>query len=678
MRALGNFRAWPVIIGLVLILAGGGAAYGLAIAEDSQGSIESQLPRVKSYDQLIKLLAQAGGQGDYLIQRNLSDVSKSVETMAPADAGSAAEPAAVPAFSGTNVQVTGVDEADLVKTDGQYIYQVNNGRVLVIKAEPAGSMQLAAELQFGAAGFTPVELYVDEANLIVIGQASRSDAVKPAPIPNSNPEMTRIYPPIISLPTTRAVIFDIRDKDHIQKIRELELDGSYLSSRKVGTSFYLLSNKYVDYYYIQQQEGLVPQWRDSIRGPAYVEEKLEDIRYFPDCVSPNYLMVAALDLQQPGNPADIQAYLGSGDQVYASQQNLYVAVQRNEYPRPITPLGGVIYRPTDIQTKIYRFALNPGQVEYSGAGQVPGRILNQFSMDEYGGYFRIATTSGEMWRGDQYTSANNVYTLDQNLQLAGRLEDIAPGERIYSTRFMGNRAYMVTFKQVDPFFVLDLSDPLQPAVLGKLKIPGYSDYLHPYDENHIIGFGKDTTEVKSWGDQSVAFYQGMKIAIFDVTDVSQPIEMSRTLIGDRGTDSELLRNHKALLFSADKNLLAFPVTVMEVPERSNVQLGSIFPEYGSFSFQGLYIYRIDLQNGLQYRGRITHITPAEYLKAGDNWYDAQSNIVRALYIGDNLYTLSQARIQAHRLSDLTEIGNMVLPPAPPLVNPPVRPLLQTE
>jgi uncharacterized secreted protein with C-terminal beta-propeller domain len=340
-------------------------------------------------------------------------------------------------------------------------------------------------------------------------------------------------------------------------------------------------------------------------------------------------------------------------------------------------VSGILYQPADSNTKIYKFALQPGKVQYAGAAQVPGRILNQFSMDENQGYFRVATTSGEVWNNGQYSSTNNVYILDQDLKVCGQLENIAPGETIYSARFMGNRAYMVTFQQVDPFFVLDLSDPLNPAILGKLKISGVSDYLQPYDENHIIGFGKDTVMTKGWNGQSTAFYLGMKIAIFDVTDVSQPVEMSQALIGDRGTDSELLSNHKALLFSADKNLLAFPVTVMEVQNTTNAQPaqpGSPFPEYGSFAFQGVYVYQIDLVNGLQYRGRITHLSPEEYLKAGDTWYNSDKNVERALYIGDTLYTLSPAMIKANNLSDLAEIKTLLLPTVPASYNPIIEPM----
>jgi uncharacterized secreted protein with C-terminal beta-propeller domain len=281
-------------------------------------------------------------------------------------------------------------------------------------------------------------------------------------------------------------------------------------------------------------------------------------------------------------------------------------------------------------------------------------------MDEYQGDFRIATTQGEIWRTDEYTSRNSVFILDGNLNITGRLENIAPGEKIYSARFIGDRGYLVTFKTVDPFFVLDLKDPGNPAILGALKIPGYSDYLHPYDENHVIGFGKDTVELSNSGaapGETMAFYTGMKMALFDVTDVNNPVEMFRETIGDRGTDSDLLHNHKALLFDKDKNLLAFPVMVMVVDE-SQVAPDSSIPQYGTFAFQGAYVYNLDLTNGFSMKGRLTHLSVEDYLKAGNYWFDSNKNIARVLYINDSLYTLSNSIIMANSLDDLHEIKRL--------------------
>jgi uncharacterized secreted protein with C-terminal beta-propeller domain len=225
---------------------------------------------------------------------------------------------------------------------------------------------------------------------------------------------------------------------------------------------------------------------------------------------------------------------------------------------------------------------------------------------------------------------------------------------------MGDRAYMVTFKTVDPLFVIDLGNPEAPNILGSLKIPGYSDYIHPYDETHIIGFGKDTVELsqKNWTG-TTAFYQGMKIALFDVSDVEHPVQMFQEIIGDRGTDSELLHNHKALLFSKEKNLIAFPVTLMEVKDKSTQENG--IPAYGEFTFQGAYIYNVDLTNGFNLKGHITHLGNEDLVKSGYGWYDSGKNVERILYIGNTLYTLSKGEIQAHDLSSLKELNSISIP-----------------
>jgi len=311
-------------------------------------------------------------------------------------------------------------------------------------------------------------------------------------------------------------------------------------------------------------------------------------------------------------------------------------------------------------TLVYNFALNQGSVDYNGKGKVPGSLLNQFSMDEHNGYFRMATTVGDIWRTDEQTSKNNIYILDDALNVVGQVEDIAPGETIYSVRFMGDRGYMVTFKTVDPLFVIDLKDPEKPSILGALKIPGYSDYLHPYDENHIIGFGKDAVEV-----DNMAYYLGMKMAIFDVTDVNNPKEKFVEMIGDRGTESELLRNHKALLFSRDKNLLAFPVTVMEVTQSKDTSYKEV-PPYGEFAFQGAYVYHIDTETGFKLKGKVTHLSNDDYLKAGRYWYDSNKNIARILYIGDTLYTLSNKLWKAHGLDKIDHKNTLEIPEVAPI------------
>jgi uncharacterized secreted protein with C-terminal beta-propeller domain len=305
-------------------------------------------------------------------------------------------------------------------------------------------------------------------------------------------------------------------------------------------------------------------------------------------------------------------------------------------------------------TIIHRISVENGEIEYQASGEVLGYVLNQFSMDEYNGYFRIATTSGQVWGWNGATSKNNVYILNSDLNIVGRLENLAPGENIHSARFMGDRGYLVTFKKIDPLFVLDLSNPSDPRVLGQLKVTGYSDYLHPYDETHIIGIGKETVEAE---EGNFAWYQGIKISLFDVSDVENPIEIAKYEIGDRGTDSPILTDHKAFLFDKSRNLLVIPVTVAQI-DPSQYPGGVPANAYGNPVWNGAYIFKISVEEGLILQGKITHMDNAE-LKMG-YYSTSQYSIKRSLYIDDVLYTISDSKIKMNSLLDLSEINQLNL------------------
>lgn len=622
------------------------------------------LPVVGTYENLKALLAEADENRAYgLGGRVAIERASSTQAMEDKAVGAAAPTGPVDTdYSTTNLQVEGVDEADIVKTDGQYIYQVNQQRIVIARAYPAEQMQIVSTLRFEGLDFSPQELYVDGNKMVVIG-GSAGDY--PVCRPQAAAD-TMIYPPPYRrVNTVKAVVYDISDRRNIKKVREVELEGNYVSSRKIGSALYLVANRGIWYHIMENgSENPTPSYRDSAQGGNPVAIGYDRIRYFPGCPEPSYLLIGGLDLNNSGKAMQVSTYLGAGQQVYCSAQNLYVAA--TVYPT-VTPASGranglIFPAPASPNTVFYRFALNQGRIDYSGKGEVPGTILNQFSMDESNGYFRVATTQGEVWRQDQYTSKNNVYVLDGSMKIVGRIEEIAPGETIYSARFMGDRAYLVTFRTVDPLFVLDLSNPVSPQILGALKIPGYSDYLHPYDETHLIGFGKDTIEVSQKDGSgrdtggTMAYYQGMKMAMFDVSDVKNPVQMFAETIGDRGTDSELLRNHKALLFSREKNLLAFPVTVMQVKDKGVGPSG--FPSYGEFTFQGAYVYNVDLSSGFKLKGRITHLTGQDMLKAGSHWYSNDRAVERIVYIGNVLYTLSRGMIKANGMADLKEIAEL--------------------
>lgn len=602
----------------------------------------AELPVVGSFANLQNLLKQER-------MKNSNRVFYAVAEMDASAPASGQAPSA-PAYSTTNLQVQGVDEADIVKTDGTYLYQTTSQEIRIAQIYPANSMEVVSRISYDPGKFQPLEMFVDEKRMVVIGDSfadyfAASDAAKANVMPYEN------------LHTVKVLVYDIADKRQPRLLRELDVEGNYLSSRKIGSSFYLVTNRYIDLYRVlENRQEDVPLYRDLAQGNQFRAVPYNEIRYFPENPAANYLLVAGLDLDDPADVLNVDAYLGGGENLYASRENLYVAVTHQTFVPTVPEIA--IWPPPrpvveDTKTVVYRFALKKGELSYSGKGSVPGRILNQFSMDEHNGYFRIATTSGNIRRTDEGTSKNNLYVLGKDMEIHGRLEGIAPGEKIYSVRFMQDRAYMVTFRTVDPLFVIDLHKPESPAVLGKLKIPGYSDYLHPYDEHHLIGFGKEAV-----ADKDMAYYQGMKIALFDVSDVSHPVEKFNTVIGDRGTDSELLSNHKALLFSREQNLLAFPVTVMKLNEEQRAK--RTIQDYGSFHFQGAYIYQIDLEKGFTLASTVTHLDPQDVLRAGSGWYQSEKNVRRILTIGDTLYTVSDSMVKAQQLSTHQPLATLKL------------------
>lgn len=416
----------------------------------------------------------------------------------------------------------------------------------------------------------------------------------------------------------------------------------------IGDYVYVLASSPI---YLMDEEPILPEIVDgkhSIRvdpTSIYYSNTSDFYKVFT--------VVVAINVKDPSEPITYETFLfGYASCIYVSLNNIYVAVPSHSE--------------NGITTEIHKIHIEGGKIEYELSGSVPGLVLNQFSMDEYGGYFRIATMANQqVFRGlfstitsgeSENPIVSNVYVLNMSLAIVGGIEGLAPGERMYSARFIGNRCYLVTFKKVDPLFVIDLGDPANPKVLGKLKIPGYSDYLHPYDENHLIGIGKWTVEAEE-GD--FTWYQGVKISLFDVSDVEHPREIDNIIIGDRGTDSPVLHNHKALLFDKKLNLLAIPILLAEIDE-SKYPNGVPPNTYGDYVWQGLYIFKIT-ENDISLRGRIIHIESSDdFLKSG-YWFYSDYAIERALYIGNTLYTISNRMIKMNDLESLEEIGVLKLP-----------------
>jgi uncharacterized secreted protein with C-terminal beta-propeller domain len=642
-----------------------------------------ELPVVGTVENLREILAGAAESGQYRLGVMFATAELTSSGSASADSASSGSPNAAGSaeaksvdYSRTNVQVEGVDEADWAKTDGRFIYQISGYRVLIADIRNPGEPRLAAALDYAGdeQNFRPHELYVSDGRLVVIGTAYRQAESRTAEGNEASPDIAAkardimIWPPVRDLPFTSARVYALGGNGEASLVRELEIDGHYVTSRMIGNALYLVANKSNDIVYPMTErepeirpQDFEPAWRDTAVSFRPSTIPLGRIRYFPDSPESGTLLIGAVNLDDAGAGMRVEAYLGSAGTVYASEENLYIAVSRYLWPENAAERRDARVPPAK-RTDLYKFRLEGGFAVYAGQGSVPGHVLNQFSMDEYGGHFRIATTTGEMWAEGDAISKNNLYVLDEWLRTVGRLEGLAPGERIYSARFMGSRAYMVTFRNVDPLFAIDLSDPERPSVLGQLKIPGYSDYLHPYDENHLIGFGKETIEVspRDGRGEPTAYYLGMKISLFDVTDVSRPKEKFKVVIGDRGTHSEVLNDHKALLFDRSRGLLAFPVELAEV--KSDAQWdGYGSPPFGEFAYQGAWVYQVDLENGFTLKGRITHLSEEDLAKAGMRGYDYTKMVRRILYAGDTLYTLSDAMLKANALDTLAERGKLLYP-----------------
>ncbi|MBA7502638.1 hypothetical protein ES706_01231 [subsurface metagenome] len=512
-------------------------------------------------------------------------------------------------YSTTNIQVEGVDEADIVKSDGKYIYVVSGNKVVIIDAYPAEGARILSEIETNE---SPIELFINGDKLVVLGRAF-------------------------------VKVYDVSNRENPLLTRDVSFDGQYFDSRMVGSHVYVIINSpaiYDNKIYLPN----ISSNGNTKTVPAteiYYFENTHDYSY-------GFTTIMAINTQDDGAEIKSETFLiGATQNIFVSSNNIYITY--TDYcVYPLMERSNETSDPETETTIIHKISIADGTIEYKSEGEVPGHVLNQFSMDEYQEHFRIATTTG--WMGQ-----SNVYVLDGNLDIVGRLEGLAPGERIYSARFIGSRAYLVTFKKVDPLFVIDMEDPNNPRVLGELKIPGYSDYLHPYDETHLIGVGKDAVDMGSF-----AWYQGVKIALFDVSDPENPIEISKYMIGDRGTDSYALQDHKAFLFSRSKNLLVLPILLAEINEESYP--GEIPPDaYGEYVWQGAYVFDISLDDGFVLKGRITHFNNDDHINEwGRYYYPYDYSVQRSLYIDNVLYTISGRSVKMNNLEDLSEINEIEL------------------
>ncbi|MCL2031255.1 MAG: beta-propeller domain-containing protein, partial [Oscillospiraceae bacterium] len=432
---------------------------------------------------------------------------------------------------------------------------------------------------------------------------------------------------------TQYAVYDVSDRANPVQTRVFEIEGNPLSTRMIGTDLYFVSSRYIYAVPLDDMgEGdILPLYRDTAEKEAYQVVAPEEIYYFPDSQESNYLLVGAFDVT--GNePARIDSYLGAGSTIYMNLNSLYVARMN--------------WSEGKNQTHFYRFTVErssedaPPAVHYAAEGAVPGYLLNQYSMDEYNGVFRAALTD--------WNVGNYIYTFDTaDMQGLGRTEPLAHDEQIRSARFMGDMAYMVTFRQTDPLFTIDLSDPRNPVVLGELKIPGFSSYLHPLGDGLMIGFGRNVLEtyvdLPGGGREVVGTIDmGAKISLFDLSDPANPLEID-VLNLERNTWSSDFDNPRAIMVDRERQIFGFSVA-----------------DYGSINPADVFTGRLI---GVQDRRLVDLATlkDADSRKDGgdkDDYYHYYKGERRLRYIGGTLYHISGADVTAFDYTTFERLGTL--------------------
>ena len=572
-----------------------------------------KLPTVDSYEKLVELLDKNREEVIYYTERE----TKAESVMDTATNSNNEEKN----YSETNTQVKGVDEADIVKTDGKNIYYVvkeyNGYGIAIINVN---TNEKVNKIEYDNNEIYPSEIFLYKDKLIVIGNKYQNNKTVIEETETTSKRYLELADvAYIGNSMTTIVVYDVSDVLNIKEIRKVEIEGSYISSRMIEENIYVISSKdlYQYYYGSLREDELQSRYLDTAISDDLICKDYKDIYYFPESEESNYLNIASFNVNNLED-ANVKTFLGAGSDVYCSENNLYITKTNWNYK---------MIEDSTAETSIYKISLNGTKLVLEAETKIPGMIINQFSLDEYNGNLRIAVTKYN--NNSSEDTSNNLYILDSKLSVIGSIENMAEGEKIYSVRFMGNKGYIVTFKQVDPLFVIDLSNPINPSVVGELKIPGYSSYLHPYDENHIIGIGYNTTET-SYGS---TVNDGIKLSMFDVSNPTTPVEMFNTVIGDKHTNTSATYDHKAVMFSKEKNIIAIPIE-----------------QYNRKYESKAVIYNIDLENGFNQLGEIE--------EESDNI--TYRRIERIIYVGSNYYTFSNKWVNVSDMKTFETIKNIEL------------------
>ncbi|UUV24885.1 MULTISPECIES: beta-propeller domain-containing protein [Lysinibacillus] len=530
--------------------------------------------------------------------------------------------------STTNNQVEGVEEGDIVIVKDGFIYTAKDQSITVVNAKDPNNLKMATSIKLKDSQYIS-KLALYDNLLIAIGDQYIEKA---------------------GTAMVTASIYDISNPSNPKHVRDVGQEGFLQDIRITKDTLYLIGNMYPNYWMLQEDKktDLKPKTFDSIAGTEYKSLPLEKISILPNTMDGTYSLITAVDLKNGAKTtANTKGYLGGSSGLYMSENALYLTTPMYESNIDVSSEKrdmDMIWLPRSADTQIFKWNVDGTTLNFVGSTEVKGTVLNQYSMDEYKGNFRIFTTEGNTWN-EKSTSYNHLFILDEHLKTLGSVKDMAPGEKIYSARFMGEKAYVVTFKQVDPLFVIDVANPKKPAVLGELKIPGFSNYLHPLDDTHLIGIGYDTEQrYDSYTKRNFTVTTNMKMSLFDVSDFRNPKEQSTVKIGGKGSSSEVQYNPKALFRNKEFNYFGFPVVLYEAGKGDEVV----------YQGHGAQIYEITAEKGIVLKGNIIN-------RNNNESYESWERVVqRVVYIDDTLYTIARNEVKSYQLSDFKPLDTLTI------------------
>jgi uncharacterized secreted protein with C-terminal beta-propeller domain len=610
-------------------------AAGAAISTRADASSSATSPRLASFGSCGELMRYAKSQANRLVGP--------YGLGAPGRTGIAetvlrgAAPKQGVDFSGTNVQEEGVDEPDLVKTDGNTLFAVANGRLNAVDVRTA-TPRLLDTLQLNTNQSHELLLHGDR--LLVLSRGG----FWIEPLPGISARIAP-YAPAAS----QLAEIDVSSPGRLRLVRTLTLDGSYVAARLVGGSVRVVVGAQVPQKLPFRQpptdtdearaaatrhnrqvvaSSRVGSWLPSYRirragakaGPKRALVQCRHVRRPAAFSGLGMLTVLTVDLTKGLEPVDSVAVMTDGRIVYASPESLYVATERwLDRPNPNTPNDGK----SGVTTAIHKFDISsPTRTRYGGSGNVSGYLLSQWSLSEHKGVLRVVSTESPAWWGGTQDSESFLTTLRDrggSLAQAGRVGGLGKGERVYAVRFVGDVGYVVTFRQIDPLYTLDLAVPERPRVLGELKIPGYSAYLHPVGDDLLLGVGQDATEEGR--------PLGTQLSLFDVSNLNRPTRLHKTSLGLGWSEAE--SDHHAFLFWPRTGLVVIP-------------------------FQ---------QRAVGFRvGRARGVDPAGTIDHERGKLDWTPGVRRSLVVRDSVLTVSDSGVKSSFLSTLTERGWAAFPP----------------